>query len=90
MRVLLAKILLRQPRLLLLDEPTNHLDLPSIEWLEVYLQSYKGAVIVVSHDRYFLDKMVNQIAEIAYGKLYVYTGNYSFYIDAKAEREEMQ
>lgn len=90
MRVLLARILLRQPRLLLLDEPTNHLDLPSIEWLEVYLQSYKGAVVVVSHDRYFLDKMVNQIAEIAYAKLYLYTGNYSFYLEAKAEREDLQ
>lgn len=90
MRVLLAKILLTQPKLLLLDEPTNHLDLPSIEWLEQYLQSYKGAVIVVSHDRYFLDKMINTTAEIAYGKLYLYTGNYSFYLNAKEEREELQ
>ncbi|MCO6495703.1 MAG: ATP-binding cassette domain-containing protein [Bacteroidetes bacterium] len=90
MRVLLAKILLRQPRLLLLDEPTNHLDLPSIEWLEEYLRNYKGAVIVVSHDRYFLDRMVNQIAEIAYGKFYLYPGNYSFYLKSKAEREELQ
>lgn len=90
MRVLLAKILLRQPRLLLLDEPTNHLDLPSIEWLEEYLRNYKGAVVVVSHDRYFLDRMVNQIAEIAYGKFYLYPGNYSFFLKSKSEREELQ
>jgi len=90
MRVLLAKILLRQPRLLLLDEPTNHLDLPSIMWLEEYLQNYKGAVIVVSHDRYFLDRMVNHIAEISYGKFYLYPGNYSFYLSSKEEREDLQ
>jgi ATP-binding cassette subfamily F protein 3 len=90
MRVLLAKILLTEPKLLLLDEPTNHLDLPSIEWLETYLQNYKGAVIVVSHDRYFLDRLINTTAEIAMGKLYVYPGNYSFYMEAKSEREELQ
>jgi ATP-binding cassette, subfamily F, member 3 len=90
MRVLLAKILLQQPRLLLLDEPTNHLDLPSIEWLEQYLQGYKGAVVVVSHDRFFLDKMINTTAEIAYGKLTVYPGNYSFFLEAKQERDDLQ
>ncbi|HEY9177701.1 MAG TPA: ATP-binding cassette domain-containing protein, partial [Flavipsychrobacter sp.] len=64
MRVLLAKMMLQAPDLLLLDEPTNHLDLPSIEWLERYLQSYPGSVVIVSHDRYFLDRMVNRIVEV--------------------------
>jgi len=90
MRVLLAKILLKQPRLLLLDEPTNHLDLPSIEWLETYLRDYKGAVIVVSHDKFFLDKMINFTAEVAYGRLTLYPGNYTFFLSSKAEREELQ
>src|SRR5207247_188035 len=70
MRVMLAKMLLQQPDLLMLDEPTNHLDLPSIEWLEEYLRGYKGTVIVVSHDRAFLDRMVNKIVEVANQKLY--------------------
>ncbi len=90
MRVMLAKILLQQPDLLLLDEPTNHLDLPSIEWLEKYLVTYSGTFIIVSHDRYFLDKVVNRIAEIANQKITVYTGNYSFYLEEKAQREELQ
>lgn len=90
MRVLLAKILLKEPRLLLLDEPTNHLDLPSIEWLETYLRDYKGAVIVVSHDKFFLDKMINFTAEVAYGRLTLYPGNYSFFLTSKVEREELQ
>src|SRR5690606_10679107 len=64
MRVLLAKMMLQAPELLLLDEPTNHLDLPSIEWLERYLQNYPGSVVIVSHDRYFLDKMVTKIVEV--------------------------
>jgi ATP-binding cassette, subfamily F, member 3 len=79
MRVMLAKLLLQNPKLLLLDEPTNHLDLPSIEWLEDYLQSYEGTVIIVSHDRHFLNKMVNKIVEVANKKVYQYTGNYSKY-----------
>ena len=90
MRVMLAKILLQQPDLLLLDEPTNHLDLPSIEWLEKYLVTYTGTFIIVSHDRYFLDKVVNRIAEIANQKITVYTGNYSFYLEEKAQREELR
>lgn len=90
MRVMLAKTLLLQPDLLLLDEPTNHLDLPSIQWLETYLQSYEGAVLIVSHDRYFLDKIVNRIAELEYEKLTLYSGNYSFYLVEKAERRELQ
>ncbi|MNS45817.1 putative ABC transporter ATP-binding protein YheS [compost metagenome] len=88
MRVLLAKIMLQQPDILLLDEPTNHLDLPSIEWLEKYLQSYPGTVIIVSHDRYFLDRMVTKIVELFQQKLHIYSGNYSFYEEEKATRME--
>ncbi len=90
MRVLLAKMMLQAPDLLLLDEPTNHLDLPSIEWLERYLQGYPGSVVIVSHDRYFLDRMVNRIVEVWQQGLHLYTGNYSFYQKEKAERMEMQ
>ncbi len=90
MRVMLAKILLKKPSLLLLDEPTNHLDLPSIEWLEQYLDSYDGTIVIVSHDRYFLDKIVNRIVEIDQQKLTIYTGNYSFYLEEKQLRREMQ
>lgn len=90
MRVMLAKTLLQKPNLLLLDEPTNHLDLPSIQWLENYLHDYEGAVIIVSHDRYFLDKIVNKIAELEYEKLTLYTGNYSDYLIEKEERKELQ
>jgi ATP-binding cassette subfamily F protein 3 len=90
MRVLLAKMLLQEPNLLMLDEPTNHLDLPSIEWLEEYLRSYKGTVIVVSHDRFFLDKMVSKIVEVSMQKIFEYPGNYSFYLDSKGERMGQQ
>lgn len=90
MRVLLAKMMLQAPELLLLDEPTNHLDLPSIEWLERYLQSYPGSVVVVSHDRHFLDKMVTKIVEVWQRDLVQYTGNYSFFLKEKAERMELQ
>ncbi len=90
MRVMLAKILLRKPDLLLLDEPTNHLDLPSIQWIEEYLSEYEGTVIIVSHDRYFLDRVVNKIVEIANEKLIPYSGNYAFYLSEKAMREELQ
>lgn len=89
MRVMLAKILLQQPNVLLLDEPTNHLDLPSIEWLENYLHDYEGTVIIVSHDRFFLDKIVNRIAELSNSQLTLYTGNYSDYLEQKAERNEL-
>jgi ATP-binding cassette, subfamily F, member 3 len=90
MRVLLAKMILQSPDLLLLDEPTNHLDLPSIEWLEKYLSSYPGAVIVVSHDKYFLDKMCNKIVEVYQRKVHFYTGNYTFYENEKDQRVEIQ
>ncbi len=89
MRVMLAKILLQKPNVLLLDEPTNHLDLPSIEWLEGYLHSYEGTVIIVSHDRFFLDKIVNRIAELSNSQLTLYTGNYSEYLEQKEERNEL-
>lgn len=90
MRVMLARILLQAPDILLLDEPTNHLDLPSIKWLEAYLQAFEGAMIVVSHDRYFLDKVIDKTIESKRGKLYPYAGNYSFYLEEKALREEIQ
>ncbi len=90
MRVLLARMMLQQPELLLLDEPTNHLDLPSIEWLERYLISYPGSVVIVSHDRYFLDRMVNKIVEVWQRGLHQYSGNYTFYQTEKAERMELQ
>src|ERR1044072_2365427 len=90
MRVLLAKMMLQAPDLLLLDEPTNHLDLPSIEWLERYLQGYPGSVVIVSHDRYFLDKMVTKIVEVWQRDLQQYSGNYSFFLQEKAERMDLQ
>lgn len=90
MRVLLAKMMLQAPDLLLLDEPTNHLDLPSIEWLERYLQGYPGSVVIVSHDRYFLDRMVTKIVEVWQRDLHQYSGNYTFFETEKLERMEMQ
>ncbi len=90
MRVMLAKILLQAPDILLLDEPTNHLDLPSIKWLETYLQAFEGAIVIVSHDRWFLDKVVNRIVESRKGKLISYSGNYSYYMEEKGMREEIQ
>ncbi len=90
MRVLLAKMMLQAPDLLLLDEPTNHLDLPSIEWLERYLISYPGSVVIVSHDRYFLDRMVTKIVEVWQQDLHQYSGNYTFFQQEKAERMELQ
>ena len=89
MRVLLAKMILQQPDLLLLDEPTNHLDLPSIEWLERYLQNYPGSVVIVSHDKYFLNRMVTKIVELYQQELHIYSGNYDFYEQEKATRMEL-
>ncbi len=85
-RVMLARILLEQPSILMLDEPSNHLDLESIEWLENYLNDYKGAVLIVSHDRYFLDNVCKKIIELSISKAYVYHGNYSYYIIEKERR----
>ncbi len=90
MRVMLAKILLQAPDILLLDEPTNHLDLPSIQWLEEYLKAFEGAIVIVSHDRWFLDRVINRTVETRKGKLTVYAGNYSFYLEEKSLREEIQ
>ena len=90
MRVLLAKMILMNPDVLLLDEPTNHLDLPSIEWLEKYLQHYRGSVVIVSHDRYFLDRMVTKIVELYQQELHFYSGNYSYYLQEKEQRIELQ
>jgi len=90
MRVLLAKMILQQPDLLLLDEPTNHLDLPSIEWLEKYLLHYQGSVVIVSHDKYFLNRMVTKIIELYQKELHVYNGNYDFYETEKVLRVELQ
>jgi ATP-binding cassette, subfamily F, member 3 len=90
MRVLLAKMILQQPDLLLLDEPTNHLDLPSIEWLEKYLLHYKGSVVIVSHDKYFLNRMVTKIVEVYQQQLHIYNGNYEFYEKEKAIRIDLQ
>lgn len=90
MRVMLAKMLLAKPALLMLDEPTNHLDLPTIEWVENYLRNYEGAIIVVSHDQYFLDNVSDMIAEVSGGKITTYSGNYSFYLAEKEERDVIQ
>ncbi|HEX9005720.1 MAG TPA: ATP-binding cassette domain-containing protein, partial [Bacteroidota bacterium] len=90
MRIALAKLLLLQPSLLLLDEPTNHLDLDSLQWLEEYLQSYEGAVMIVSHDRRFLDTMTRTTYELSLGSLTDYAGNYTAYMEARAERLEQQ
>ncbi len=90
MRVLLAKMILQKPDLLLLDEPTNHLDLPSIEWLEKYLQHYQGSVVIVSHDKFFLDRMVHKIVELYQQDLHFYSGNYSFYEKEKEMRITLQ
>lgn len=90
MRVLLAKMILQQPDVLLLDEPTNHLDLPSIEWLEKYLLHYQGSVVIVSHDKFFLNRMVNKIVEVYQQELHIYSGNYEYYEKEKAIRIDMQ
>lgn len=88
-RIALVKTLLTQADILILDEPTNHLDHEMAEWLENYLNRYKGALLMVTHDRYFLDKVTNKIVEIDRGKLYSYLANYSKFVELKAQREEM-
>ena len=86
MRVYLARLLLQKPDLLLLDEPTNHLDIPSLEWLENYLKSFEGSILLVSHDRFFIDRLSQEIFELENGRISVYKGNYHFYEKEKAER----
>ncbi len=90
MRVMLAKLLLEKPSLLMLDEPTNHLDLPSIQWIEAYLQDYEGAFIIVSHDQTFLNNTVNKIVEVYSRKLNLYLGNFDYYLEEKELRNEVQ
>ena len=87
-RLALGKLLLSKPDILILDEPTNHLDIDTLSWLEQYLQSYDGAILIVSHDRYFLDEVVNQVYEISRHQIMKFPGNYSFYLDKKAENYE--
>jgi ATP-binding cassette subfamily F protein 3 len=90
MRIELAKILLRRPNLILLDEPTNHLDIESIQWLEDYLKDYPGAVVLISHDRAFLDNVTNRTVEIVLGKVHDYKASYSHYVELRKERREQQ
>ena len=90
MRVMLAQLLLEKPSCLMLDEPTNHLDLPSIEWVENYLRNYEGAVIIVSHDRTFLNNVISKTVEVTNQDLVSYEGNYSYYLKEKEMREEIQ
>ena len=90
MRAALARVLLQKPDLLLLDEPTNHLDIEAVQWLEEYLRNYKGAVLLVSHDRYFLDRVVNRIFEIEHQTLQAFRGNYSAYVLQKKENLRRQ
>lgn len=87
-RIALATALLAEPDVLLMDEPTNHLDALSVEWLQTYLSRYRGALFLITHDRYFLDKVTNRIIEIDRGDIYTYTGNYSYYLEKKALAEE--
>lgn len=86
-RVALARAIIAEPDLLLLDEPTNHLDVNTVEWIEEFLASYKGSCLLVTHDRYFLDRIATRIVELNHGKFYSYTGNYADYLAAKADRE---
>ncbi len=87
-RIALAAALLAEPDVLLIDEPTNHLDAMSVEWLQSYLNNYRGAILLITHDRYFLDRVTNRILEIDRGDLYAYAGNYSYYLEKKAASEE--
>jgi ATP-binding cassette, subfamily F, member 3 len=87
-RAALGKLLLQEPDLLLLDEPTNHLDLAALEWLETYLSTWKGAMVIVAHDRYFLDKVASRTIELAFGRIEEYPGNYTKYLDLREERME--
>ena len=88
-RVALACALAAESEVLILDEPTNHIDSEMVDWLESYLKRYQGAILMVTHDRYFLERVVNRIVELDHGKLYSYPANYSQYLELKAQREEM-
>jgi ATP-binding cassette subfamily F protein 3 len=90
MRLLLAKLLLKRPSLLLLDEPTNHLDLDSLTWLEDFLLGYQGSMVIISHDRSFLDRVTSITWELSLGRLSVFRGNYSHYLVEKAQRLELE
>src|SRR5438045_6282775 len=89
-RLGLARLLLSEPDVLLLDEPTNHLDVSAVEWLEEFLQSYPSGFVIISHDRYFLDRACRRIVEVENGRATSYTGNYSDYLVEREERREMQ
>ena len=89
-RVALARTLVDPGDILILDEPTNHLDNEMVLWLEEYLMKFKGVVVMVTHDRYFLDRVTNKIVEISHGNLYSYTANYTEFLEMKAQREEME
>jgi len=89
MRIILASILLSSPDIVLLDEPTNHLDTESLEWLEGWLLNFSGTIIVISHDRYFMDKLMTQIAELGHQRLTIYQGNFSYYLKEKIKRQEL-
>src|SRR4030095_11773236 len=89
-RVALPRLLLEKPRILLLDEPTNHLDAESVQWLENHLKEYSGAVLMITHDRYFLDNVVSWVLELDRGKYFPYEGNYSTYLEKKAKRLEQE
>jgi ATP-binding cassette subfamily F protein uup len=88
-RVFMAQMLLTEPDLIIMDEPTNHLDLEAIEWLETYLSGQNITLIMVTHDRYFLDNVANEIVELDRGKLYRYKGNYAYFLEKKSGREEL-
>src|SRR5438874_13673180 len=89
-RVALTRLLLEKPSILLLDEPTNHLDAESVQWLENHLKEYAGAVLMITHDRYFLDNVVSWILELDRGKYFDYEGNYSTYLEKKSKRREKE
>ena len=89
-RIALATALISEPDLLLMDEPTNHLDAASVDWLQTYLQGHRGAILLVTHDRYFLDRVTTRIIELDRADIYTYEGNYGYYLEKKALAEEVE